>query len=351
MNSAFEYLYLRRPVIDYICPGFCETDFSGSGSPIIILDPFGRIVSPSGLVLSGDGNLTLSWSPYPGALCFNIYQAADANNPDGEYVIIAECVEGNSFQLPEPGSYRVSAITPDGESELSASVTVEEGPAPPPPVSIWNGLIAYWAWENNLVDSTGNGHTLYDIPPVAFAAGKVNTGGSTAAFGDGRYGQDDAVFDFSGAAGSVFTFVGWYNASEVSPTHITNIFQYGNWGISADNLNFLGTFLDDGTFGGTNQQMVVPGVLPNVWFFIVVHYNGVTNTGYMEVNRANNAFLGLPCRLAGSPGSSGFIGNHVGAFSPAATAYLDEYAFWPRELTTAELDYLYNGGVGKTFNT
>lgn len=132
MNSVFEYLCLRKPRLDYISPPIC-CDFSGSGFPVIVLDPFGRLVAPTGLILGGDGNLTLSWDPYFGALCFNIYQAVDENNPDGEYVIIAECVEGNSFQLPEPGSYRVSVITPEGESELSPPITATGGVGPPVP--------------------------------------------------------------------------------------------------------------------------------------------------------------------------------------------------------------------------
>lgn len=126
MNSVFEYLCLRKPRLDYVSPPIC-CDFSGSGFPVIVLDPFGRLVAPTGLILSGDGNLTLSWDPYFGALCFNIYQAVDENNLDGEYVIIAECVEGNSFQLPEPGGYRVSGITVDGETELSTPIRATGG--------------------------------------------------------------------------------------------------------------------------------------------------------------------------------------------------------------------------------
>lgn len=314
-----------------------------------MLDPFGRLAAPSGLVLSGSGNLTLSWDVYPGALCFNIYQASDPNNPEGEYVIIAECVEGNSFQLPGPGSYRVSAITPEGESELSDSVRVE-GPAPPP-TSIWEGLISYWAWENNLVDSTGNGHTLYELPPVAFDTGKVNVGGQTFASGDGRYGQDDAVYDFSGAASSVFTFVGWFNPSEIG--HYTNVFQYGNWGVAFDDFVMKASIKDDGTYGGGTTELVA-GIDPpqaGVWYFVVFHYNGVTKNGYLELNRAGRVSTPGPVNLEAAPGSLGFLGNHVGAFSPGAFALTDEYGFWPRELSTTELDYLYNSGIGKTFNT
>lgn len=126
MNSVFEYLCLRKPRLDYISPPIC-CDFSGSGFPVIVLDPFGRILAPTGLILGGEGNLTLSWDPYFGALCFNIYQAVDENNLEGEYILIAECVEGNSFQLPESGGYKISVITVDGESELSTVIVATGG--------------------------------------------------------------------------------------------------------------------------------------------------------------------------------------------------------------------------------
>lgn len=151
MNSVFHYLCLRKPRLDYISPPIC-CDFSGSGSPVIVLDPFGLLSGPTGLILGGDGNLTLSWSPYPGALCFNIYQAVDEDNPDGEYVIIAECVEGNSFQLPENGVFKISAITNDGESELSVSIDARGGGVTPvcPPESA--------------VPAAPSGPTAFDIP-------------------------------------------------------------------------------------------------------------------------------------------------------------------------------------------
>lgn len=92
-----------------------------------MLDPFGRILAPTGFILGGEGNLRLSWDIYFGALCFNIYQAVDDNNPEGPYVIIAECVENNFFQLPGPGTYKVTAITREGESEFSGAIVVTGG--------------------------------------------------------------------------------------------------------------------------------------------------------------------------------------------------------------------------------
>lgn len=116
MNSVFEYLFARRPVLNYESPPVCEANFSGTGSPVIVLDPFGGLAPVSGLVLGGVGNRTLSWNNYPGAICYSVYQADNENEPFGTYHVIAQCIPENHFQLPGRGPFRVTAITPDGET-------------------------------------------------------------------------------------------------------------------------------------------------------------------------------------------------------------------------------------------
>lgn len=127
MNTIFDFLCMRKPKFEYVCPPLCE--FSASGFPTIVLDPFARN-KVTGLVFGGVGNLRLSWNAFPGALCYTIYRSTTV---DGEYEIVAECVNGNPECPTCPpgddphiditpfgeGCYRVSAITEDGESELS----------------------------------------------------------------------------------------------------------------------------------------------------------------------------------------------------------------------------------------
>lgn len=119
MRSTFEILFSRRPPLNYDCPPVCETAFSGSGSPVIVLDPFsvGRV---SGLILSGMGHRHLSWNSYPGAICYSVYQADNSDEPFGSYHIIAECLPDNNFDLPPTGGpFVVTAVTPDGETPPS----------------------------------------------------------------------------------------------------------------------------------------------------------------------------------------------------------------------------------------
>src|SRR6185503_18281063 len=127
-------IFLRRPKFDYICPPVCETFISGSSFPICVANAIELPAAPTGLTLVCEGaSATLSWAAHPLALKYTIYKADDSGNPTGSYSISADCVEGTSFTVPCDGCYRVSAITLDGESELSEPVC---SPNTPPIVTI-----------------------------------------------------------------------------------------------------------------------------------------------------------------------------------------------------------------------
>lgn len=129
MKSALDILFLRRPSLRYVSPGVCEASFSGSSFPVIILDALANLLGPTGLTLGGVGGFLLSWNNYPGALCFSVYKAVDELDPFGAYVLIAECINDNFIDLESfgPGTYRVTAITPEGESPPSEPIVVTGG--------------------------------------------------------------------------------------------------------------------------------------------------------------------------------------------------------------------------------
>jgi uncharacterized membrane protein len=135
VTSVLDVLFLRRPAIDYVSPAICEVNFSNSGGPIIILNPLPRLVGPTGLVLGGDGHdHRLSWNRYPGALCYSVYKLVDELDPFGPYQLIAECISDNFIDLDGPGHYRITVITPDGETPFSDPYNVVFPNPPVPPV-------------------------------------------------------------------------------------------------------------------------------------------------------------------------------------------------------------------------
>lgn len=146
---ALDTIYARRPALNYICPAICEAVFSSSSFPSLILDA----VDPrnrnrvSGVVVTytGGGDYLINFNNYPGALCYSVYKLNDANDPFSGYTIIAECITDPVFDpedwffppLPPgtPVCLSFTALTPDGETELSDPTCVFFPPNPgePPP--------------------------------------------------------------------------------------------------------------------------------------------------------------------------------------------------------------------------
>jgi len=131
MKTSLDVLFLRRPVLNYVSPPVCDVLFSSSSGPVIVLDALGHLTGVSGIILDGTGRFRLSWNSYPGALCYSIYEAVDPAHPEtSEYVLVAECIQDTFYDPGHSGCFRISAITPDGETPLSAPIcgTVPELP-------------------------------------------------------------------------------------------------------------------------------------------------------------------------------------------------------------------------------
>lgn len=149
-----DVIWLRRPTLNYVCPPVCEVLFSSTGFPIIVLNPLPRHRGPTGLVITSRGRFRLLWDAYPGALCFTIYQAVNPLDPFGPYAIIAECIEGNEFDI-EPGCYRISAITLEGESELSEVICTPDVVPPDAVTTDPSGVSASEATINGFANPNG----------------------------------------------------------------------------------------------------------------------------------------------------------------------------------------------------
>lgn len=135
MNSVFEFLFARRPRFNYAAPSICEVNFSASSLPHIHLNPIEPLASPTGLEFGGGGHsrFRLTWNRYPGALCYNVYKAVDELDPFGAYTLIAECISDNFIDVDDfgPGCYRITSVTPEGESPFSDPECIANETLPP----------------------------------------------------------------------------------------------------------------------------------------------------------------------------------------------------------------------------
>jgi len=88
-------------------------------------------------------------------------------------------------------------------------------------------------------------------------------------------------------------------------------------------------------------------VLDNIFYFIVCNYDNITSTLNIYVNnvlRATTAFVGTPLQSTNTL-NLGRRGNNAILLDGT----LNDLGFWKRTLSTTELTYLYNNGVGRTY--
>lgn len=120
---TIDVICARRQALIYVSPPFCEVDFSSSGEPVIVLNPFRRRRGPTGFVVIAGGRLRFRWDTVPGAICYSLYR-----REGGEYVLVAECFPCDECEPDTccfecetcaPGCYVITAITEDGETEPS----------------------------------------------------------------------------------------------------------------------------------------------------------------------------------------------------------------------------------------
>lgn len=118
MNSVFDTLFLRAPRLHYVSPAICEVLFSSSAEPTIVLDPISRYNGPTGPVRGGTGgNYYFRWSTIPGLLCYTVYRA---ENNEAVYTPLYECLDPNAIVICAGGTYEIFEQTAEGETSVAS---------------------------------------------------------------------------------------------------------------------------------------------------------------------------------------------------------------------------------------
>lgn len=398
MRSNIDVLLLRRPKWDYVSPAVCDVDFSSSSSPVIVLEDISKLRAPSGLILGGAGGFRLSWNAYPTALCFSIYKAVDCDNPNGDYEILAECVQDTFYDLPDGVEcyYRVTAITPDGESDPSDTVhTSGSGGGCPP--------IAWWAMED-VTDGATVDYLIYDeidtIPAKLHRTGAIRNA-PTGAIGKGLYVidcanfPDNAAWSFDAghsatpsllpvnlADGCAFSF-DFTNFAPSSTHFISAYTQFELRDSSNAILGYIMTMIHSvpiGSFppgppipgspnldsgpglyvwcvdaGGaiTYQTFIAQSISDTGYHNLVVNYGASGGTIDIWLDGVKVAIGNLSASFTGVCDNTGFLIQPFlvsGIVSPGtAYIYFDELSIWPCKLTDTLAAKFWNGGAFQTW--
>jgi hypothetical protein len=208
-------------------------------------------------------------------------------------------------------------------------------------MSLNTNLEAYYKFNNNGIDSSGNGRNLTYTGTEAYAAGILENGydlpGNEANFADRS--MEDVPLRLVGTNYSISC---WVNPTTLSgATVIVEKWDSGSpsgWSLLVPNAGSVQFTHGSGVFLATATGLITTGSFHH----IAVITNGTTIKIYINgVERASKAFVAVTSSTAVLR-----VGDRHGALDSPWDGVIDETAIWSRDLSLTELAQLYNNGNG-----
>jgi len=221
---------------------------------------------------------------------------------------------------------------------------------------------AYYRFESDVTDSTLNSRDSDTETALTFGTGQVNNGCSFNGTTSYARFNTNTYFNLSwdGSSERAFTIAGWiYMDNTTSNDRLMEHGQVGTgfaWRLTqlTGNLSFL--LASQGAY--TNYFKVdyaLASMSTGTWYHIAITYDASqTSAGLkMWVNGSDvgtdseigtyvsggtvNVFTSFGCSMSGGTPTGFWSGD------------LDEFGFWYQELTSDQINYLYNSGTGRTW--
>lgn len=213
-------------------------------------------------------------------------------------------------------------------------------------------LESYWSLDEtsgNALDAHGS-NDLTDVNTVGSGTGKVSGARLfTTADSDKLAITDNASFDIGDAD---FTFTFWVKFVDFGTGGL--IHKYGSAGNreyliyqSSGQIHFL--ISSDGTNVADASYNHSGGLVADTWYFVIAEYDATANEVRIGVQGATPATASHSGGVYNS-GSDFALGTEATVVG-GPDAYLDEVGFWKRLLTTDEVNFLYNSGAGRAYES
>ena len=207
--------------------------------------------------------------------------------------------------------------------------------------SLLEGLIAYYSFEDLLVDSSGNGNTLTNTNGVTQGAGVIgNAANFVAASSQTLNLTDRPSLDFTASGFSVACWAkvtGTSNRAFVQKGPSNNPAAY-EWRLAL-NGGSLQMSVSDGTAAGAGTTAPTVGM----WGFCF----GSWDAGTGEILASLNA--GTPATATKATILNLTTDMLIGGFN-LMDGLIDEVGIWNRVLSPGNIADLYNLGNGRTYN-
>ncbi len=307
--------------------------------------------------------LSLSWN-YPknsGSLVTSFKVGTVSGGP---YTIIQSVGAGKRVVTVDkltPGTTYFAIVIANSTAGCSSAASAEasgttSGVAPPPGNGLLNGLLGYWkADEGNgaaRADATGNGWTATVANGACNAtAGIINNGLAQALFATDCLSISKLID--SRAQTAPFSFQVWF---QFEADRTGNI-MCGETGATED---WWMDYQAGGRFrflsqDNTNTQTTLngelnAGLVATNWYHIVVTWDGTTARLYTH----GAGFTGTPTSVVLVGVRRGdnniFIGSDS-TFANSPSGNFDEWGYWNRALSAADITTLFNAGAGFPFGS
>lgn len=226
-------------------------------------------------------------------------------------------------------------------------------------MALTTDILGYWKLDEssgNAADATGNGNTLTDTNTVSYGPALIANGLDLGSSNTNKALIRSAGVGYTGSnnPGSISL---WVKVNSQPGTNVIYTLASMNGGSNPNNTRMMVRYVDN---SGTKQVAFIrqssafnEGTTYNVtlstsaFTHVVMTYNGSTILGY--VNGVQQASLSSSSSSGGDSPTFGLGANPEDSTQQPSSVWIDEVGTWSRELTSAEVTQLYNGGVGVTY--
>ncbi|MFK5854570.1 MAG: T9SS type A sorting domain-containing protein [Bacteroidota bacterium] len=195
-----------------------------------------------------------------------------------------------------------------------------------------DGLVAYWHFNGNTSDSSGNGHNAILHGPILVNDRFMI---DDMAYSFERYADDYIQTNINDNVFDNYTAAGWYYWNGIDNSHAIGTFLIGGkgwtWKIYNNRVRFL----------QANTALVSTfDIIPKTWFHVAVSFDG--SVARLYINGAEN----ISANADIGKGEDLFIGaipKYMSVYN--WDGYIDEVLVYNRALESNEINILYTDGL------